>query len=171
MGAKRISAYARIKGMVRTSLILTFLLGITWLIGFPMALTWNDCTTCNKDVTTALALIFDGLNCSIGIFIFIYSIMLDSKMLESTKIAFQRSLRRLSIWTRKGVTRPIAKVNASLKTSKKKFASNDNSDSRKRTISSSPTLSTTLSLKCRDSDASDEIKIYSISNQNKCRVK
>ena len=166
MGAKRISAYARIKGMVRNCLILTFLLGITWFIGFPMLLTWRDCTTCNKDVTRVLAAIFDVLNCSIGIFIFIYSIILDSKMLEATKICIQRSSRRLTIWTSKGITRPVSKINASLKSSTKNGGPRDGSVRRNRTISSTPTLSSTLSIKCRKSDKSDEMPICNISNQN-----
>ena len=164
MDAKRISAYTRIKGMVRSCLILTFLLGITWIVGIPMVLAARTL----RCKTIVLGYVFDYLNCSIGIFIFLYSVIGDAKMREATKICIQRNFRRLAskpkaAW--KGVKKPVSMMNESMRGSLKNIRSrNNNSHSYGRKISGTPTLTTTLSLNGGKSDASDDVRIVGILN-------
>ena len=163
-----ISTYGRIKNMARNCLVLTLLLGITWLFGFPMA---ASCLKCNEYATKIFSVIFIVLNCCNGIFIFIYSIILDSKMLESTKLHIQRNSRkisRLSMSNGTSSTGRIRTMSESLSTSfknvmssKRKIGSND------RKISNSPTLDTNLSLQVRNSNASDQILIKNLSKHKR----
>ena len=154
--------------MARNCLVLTLLLGITWVFGFPMAV---SCLTCNKLATKIFSFIFDVLNCSNGIFIFIYSIILDSKMLEATKLHIQRNSRRistLSMSTGTSSTGRIRTISDSLSNSirnvmsiKRKTGSNVRKDSN------SPILDTNLSLQYRNSNVSNEILIKNMSNHKR----
>ena len=89
-------------------------------------------------------------------------------MREATKICIQRNFRRLAskpkaAW--KGVKKPVSMMNESMRGSLKNIRSrNKDSHSYGRKISGTPTLTTTLSLNGRRSDASDDVPIVGISN-------
>ena len=163
-----ISKYKRIKNMARNCLFLTLLLGITWLFGFPMA---ASCMKCNELATKIFSVIFIVLNCSNGIFIFYYSIILDSKMLEATKFHIQKSSRKistLSITNGSSSTGRISTMSHSLSSSFRKIMpgkTKHGSDNRKN--SNSPILKTSLSLQYRNSNVSDEILIKNMSNHKR----
>ena len=151
--------------MARNCLVLTLLLGITWIFGFPMAI---SCMTCNPLATKIFSFIFDVLNCSNGIFIFIYSIILDSKMRESTKMHILRNSRRLSMSNGVSSTGRIRTMSTSLSNSFRNVISNKTKNSSEdRKISNSGPLHTASSLKYRNSNISDEILITNTLKYNR----
>ena len=119
MDAKRRSPYARIKGMVKSCFILTFLLGITWIFGFIQI--WS-----HNHGNEIFGFIFIILNCSTGIFIFLYTIIFDAKMVEASKKTIQRSSRRLTNTTRLSFSHSLSKKSRSLKDSFKRAITSSN---------------------------------------------
>ena len=89
-------------------------------------------------------------------------------MREAAKIFIQRNFRRFTskpkaAW--KGMVKPLSRMNESMRGSLKNIRSrSNNSHSYGRKISGTPTLTTTLSLNGRRSDASDDVPIVGISN-------
>ena len=146
--------------MMRNCMFLTFLLGITWIFGFPMTLA---CATCKPYLTLTFEYLFIILNTSTGIFIFINSILCDSKMLEATKLSVQRNSRKFSNsislsseWTVKRFDRSFGK-------SMKNWMSRSKFNNQDRKFSNSPTMETSLSSsRYRNSNTSDEIPILNI---------
>ena len=163
MDAKRVSAYARIKGMIRSCLILTFLLGITWIFGFLQM--WGG-----KTATRIFSFIFVILNCSTGIFIFIYTVILDAKMMEASKKTIQRTSRRLTSSTKLSVSRRLSQMNGSLKSSFKNItlsSSNIVKNDRKISAEQTGNKGEGLSIQSINSNASDDIPILNLPNYNK----
>ena len=175
MEAKRISPSARIKGMVRNCLILTFLLGITWILGFIQK--WIDSSSGNKATARTFSFIFILLNCSTGIFIFVYTVILDAKMMEASKRTIQRTSRRFSRYskditssTRLSVSRRLSKMSGSLKhSSTSVIKSSNNSVKKDRKISTEQAgiKVEKLSIQSVNSNASDNVPILNRLNSNK----
>ena len=79
--------------MFRSCVILTFILGITWIFGFILDTTETYGTETSSKVFNYAFII---LNCSTGTFIFCYTVVLDSKMIDASKRAISKTSRRLS---------------------------------------------------------------------------
>ena len=151
---------------MRNCMFLTFLLGVTWIVGFPMALI--ECTTCWKYLTITLEFMFVILNTSTGIFIFINSIIFDSKMLEATKLSVQRNSRKISNSISLSSGWSVKRINKSFGKSMKSWIYWRKFDNQERKFSNSPTTETCVSNSSyRNSNTSDEIPILNFSQLNR----
>ena len=124
---------ALIQGNLKSLLILTFLLGVTWSAGFLI----------RDGLVPYSAYLFVALNGSVGIFIFIHTVLLNETVMAEVKLRFNlidrenysinhggdrsRALRRTMAAAEKSVT-----VTSSFKKASRKSANNGKTASEKR---------------------------------------
>ena len=150
---------------MRNCMFLTFMLGITWIFGFPMTIA---CATCKKYMSLTLEYIFVILNTSTGIFIFTNSILFDSKMRETTKLRFQRHSRKISNSIHLSSEWTAKRMNISFGESIKNWISRSKFNNQDRKFSNTPTIETSVSSsRYRNSNTSDEIPILNLSGLNR----